>query len=539
MNLIAWMLLLCMSLAHAQETSSEIAEASSNSLFKTAVENFSQGKYMATVDELKSIEAQILMTPEQNKATLGFINYWKGIAYNRLQDFGEAIKSFDQSLGYDYAPVDLHYEYGQALFAAEKLSEARIQFRESLKRKFKRGVSLYYIGYISKELGERKKAFTFFKYINKLDETEAKEVKQASEMQIGDIYLEQVEKLPSAFKSIETYVIPQYEKAYNVDRESALALQIREKIVSLQRKYDLILFNLRNGRPTLNPPYFIRLAQEIGQDTNVTFAPADTTISSSEQESLYSKTDAIGRYTFYLGDFMSVAPELRFNYTRYFNRVPTVYKNDNYLITPALRTAYEHSLFKKPASFLVDYEFSEAQRDVDAQKELSFSSKSHTFMIGERFNFFQGGETIVRLRQRHLTSYIESSNSKTTSLVFEQLKSLGLSVLLFYVSYDQMRVADESFDTDALTFRTDLILPRFRDWFTPSFGLALTSTDPINDREARGRELLINPSLRLSKAFRKHWRANLKYDYQKNQSKDTEQFAYTKSIYALELEYLF
>ena len=539
MKVLAWMLILCMcSLAYAQDVSQEVAGASKNSLFKLASELFSQGKYESTVEELSQVEAKLIARNETNKATLGLVTYWKGICYNRLQDFPAAISSFDKSLGLDYAPADIHYEYGQALFASEKLAEARIQFREYLKSKFKRGVSLYYIGYISKEMGERKKAFTFFKSINKLKEDEAMEVRQASEMQIGDIYLEQVEKHSDAFKSVEEVVIPQYEKALEVDRNSGLAPIIQDKIVKLQRKYDLVMFQLRNGRPTLNPPYFLRIAQEFGMDSNVTFAPADTTISSSDQKSSYSKTDFIGRYTFYHQDFFSISPEFRFNKTYYFNRVKEVYRNDNMLLSPAIRTAYEHTLWKKPAAFLVDYDYSESRRDVNAKKELEFSSRAHTLMVGERFNYFSWGESIVRLRHRILDSYISSSNSETTSLVFEQIKPLSIHTLLFYFSYDRMRVKDSRFDTDSFTGRADLIMGRVRDWFTPSIGLALTSTDPINNSD-RGRELLLNPSARISKTFKRHWRANARYDYQKNNSKDTENFAYTKSIYALELEYLF
>lgn len=538
MRFLAWMLVLCVGMvAHAQENSAELNSAAKDATFKTAVELFSQGKYQSTVEELSAIESK--MGTNGNKQSLGLIQYWKGICNNRLQNFPDAIANFDKSLQLDYAPVDLHYEYGQALYAAEKLQDARIQFRESLKRKFKRGVSLYYIGYISKELGERKKAYTFLKSIDKLEAEEQKEVKQAAEMQIGDIYLEQTEKRADAFKTVETYVIPQYQKAFEVDPESSLAPLIQEKIVKLQRKYDLILFKLRNGRPTLNPPYFMRIAQEFGQDSNVTFSPADTTVSKAKQSSGYSKTDFIGRYTFYHKDFLSIAPELRFSNTYYFNRVPEIYRNDNYFIAPAIRTAYEHELFKKPASHLFDYDYNESKRDVNAKKKLEFSSRSHTLMLGERFNYFDFGETIVRLRHRMLQSYLDGSDSRMTSLVFEQIRSFKLNTLLLYVSYDRMRVDTSIYDTNAITARGDIIFTRVRDWFTPSIGLALTTTDPINNRAARGREFLFNPSGRISKTFKKNWRANLKGDYQKNQSKDKDNFAYTKMIYALELEYLF
>jgi tetratricopeptide (TPR) repeat protein len=536
MKVLAWMLILCVSMvAHAQESSAELIGASSNKLFKKAVEYYSEGKYQSTVDELKIVESQNL----NNKQVLGLSSYWKGICYNRLQEFNEAVKSFDQALQYDYSPADLNYEYGQALYALDKLPEARIQFRESLKKKFKRGVSLYYIGFISKEMGEKNKAYTFLKSINKLDEAEAKEVKQAAEMQIGDIYLEQVEKRADAFKSVDTYVIPQYQKALELDKTSPLAPIIQEKIVKLQRKYDLVLFQLRNGRPTLIPPYFIRLAQEFGMDSNVLFSPAQTTVSKSKQSSPYSTSSFIGRYTFYLQDYFSISPELRFINTYYFHRVKEIYVNDNQLIAPALRTAYEHTMFKRPASFLVDYDYNEARRDVHAKQQLEFNSRSHTFMVGERFQWFTTGESTVRLRMRKLDSYLASSDSKLTSFVFEHIKPFGIHTFLFYGSYDMMRVDNDAFNTNAFTLRGDIIFARFRDWFTPSFGLMMTSTDPINDRSARGRELMINPSARLSKTFKKSWRANLKYDYQKNNSKNEEAFAYKKQIFGFELEYLF
>src|SRR5690606_35247314 len=110
---------------------------------------------------------------------------------------------------------------------------------------------------------------------------------------------------------------------------------------------------------------------------------------------------------------------------------------------------YEHTLWKKPAAFLLDYDYSEAQRDVDGKEKLEFSSRAHSFMVGERFNYFNFGETFIRLRHRMLESYISTSDSTTTSLVFEQIKSLNTSTLLIYGSFDRMRVDDKAFDTDS------------------------------------------------------------------------------------------
>jgi tetratricopeptide (TPR) repeat protein len=524
---------------YAQEPTHEITEASKGSLFKRAGEHFAAGSYNSTITELQNIETELLAKGHSSKALLGLVAYWKGITYNRLQEFPDAIASFDHALGYGYSPIDLNYEYGQALFASEKLHEARLQFRESIKRNFKRAVSLYYVGFISKEMGERKRAFTFLKAIKKLDPSESRDVVQAAEMQIGDIYLDQVEKHPDAFRAVETYVVPQYQKALELDPSSHLAPLIQEKIVSLQRKYDLILFHMRNGRPTLNPPYFLRLAQEIGNDSNVTFAPTETTIATSKQSSLFSRTSAMGRYTFYHSDYLSISPELNFSYTRYFKREPEIYRNDNYYLAPALRTAYEHKIWSKPASILLDYDYSEVKRDVNAKEKLDFNSRSHGFMLGERFNYWDRGESVIRLRYRMVDSYLDSSDSTAIGFSFEQVWALKVNTLLFYASYDRVRMKEEIFDTDSLTVRGDFIMARVKDWFTPSIGLALTSTDPINDRDARGRELLVNPNVRLARTFSKNWRGNLKLEYQENDSEDEASFAYKKTVYSFELEYLF
>jgi tetratricopeptide (TPR) repeat protein len=539
MKWMLWMLMLVICLAvNAQDTSVEITGADKNTLFKEAARLFQQGKYRATITELTEVEAKLLETKTETKAQRGFVAYWKAICFNKIQDFSEAIAHFDKALQSDFAPDDLHYEFGQALFAADKLPDARIQFRESLKKKFKRGVSLYYIAYISKELGEKKKAVGFYKAIDKLDSEESKEVKQAAEMQIADIYLEQVEKHPDAFKVIESYVIPQYKHAFEIDKDSNLAPQIQNKILALQAKYDLVLFKLRNGRPTLIPPYFARLALEYGVDSNVTFAPTEQEVSESKKKSAFVRTDAMGKYTFYYQNFLSIAPEFRFNYTRYMNRVPEIYRNDNYLLAPAIRTGYEHTLFKKPASLLLDYDYNEAKRDVEENEELVYAFRAHTLMLGERFHYFRAGESTVRLRRRIFDSYLDTSDSTTTSFVFEQIISTPVNTYVIYSSYDMTRVDDNNYDTNSFTFRGDVIMARVKDWFTPSFGLVITRTNPLNNTD-RGTEYMYNPSARLSKVLKKNVRGNLKFDYQDNKSNDTANFAYKKYTYSFELEYIF
>jgi tetratricopeptide (TPR) repeat protein len=516
-------------LAYAQTLESE---------FKKVLQVYTQGKYQATVDQLNLIEQKLLGPKEASKKTLGLIEYWKGMCHNRLQNFPNAIKSFEVALKSGHDSKDINYEYGQALFASDKLERAREQFYEAFKKGAKRGTSLYYMAFISKELGDNENAKTLYEQIIRLPGEESKDSSQAAKFQLADLELEEAEKSPNAFQAIEKNVIPAYKRALKESPESAIATKIKEKIVTLQRKYELILFQLQNGRPTAIPPYYLRLAEEIGNDTNVTFAPTETTISKARQGSLFSKTEVMGRHTFYYKNFLSVAPELRMNYSRYFNRVPEIYRNDNYLIAPALRGTYEHSLFNKPASVLLEYDHNYAGRDVQAEKQLDFSSRANSFTFGERFNFFEAGQTSVRLRYRLFESYLSVSDSKTISLVFDQLISIKRGTIMIYSSFDRTRVNNEDFDSDAMTLRTDWILPKYKE-VTPSVGMGLTITDPINDRGNRGIEKMLNPNARLSRRFGSNWGTSFRAEYMRNFSKDESSFAYKKTLYALEMEYLF
>jgi tetratricopeptide (TPR) repeat protein len=511
------------------------APRAQSSVFEKATSLYSQGKYQATIEELSRVEKDLT----NDSKSSGLVSYWKGMTFNRLQDFPSAEIEFRKSIKYNYVPKDLFYELGQALFASEKLIDAKIYFNESFKRSFKRGTSLYYMAFISLELSERDNARTLFSDLVRLTDPDALESRQAAQMYLADMELEEAEVERDVFRRVETEVIPMYEKAAKFNPTSPLAPRIDEKIKSLQKKYKLVLFQLRNGRPTLIPPYFLRAAQELGVDTNVTFAPAETQISKSLQSSLFSKTDFHGKYTFYFKNFFSYAPELRFNNMYYLNRVPEIYRNDNYLVAPALRMAHEHSLWDNPATFLIDYEYSQAQRAINEKGKLEFSSRTHAYTIGEKFKFWSFGETVLRLKRRTFESFLSANHSYATGLVMEQVVGLKNSTLLFYSSLDFTRVNTNLFDTNALMIRSDWLLPKFKDWFNPSVGMALTVTDPINDREGRGIETLMNPNIRLNRSLGKNWKLNSRLEYHKNNSKNKTSFDYQKNLFGLELEYVY
>lgn len=515
-------------------------DTSVNEALREAYRLFQAGRYVGTRERLDRLSADLKARQVTDPAILGLLAYWSAITANRQVEYKEAIGFFQEAIRLDYRPKDLYYEYGQALYAMEKLPEARRAFAASLKRKYKPGVCLYYLGFISQTLHEDKQAVTFFRAIQLLPAAEQDDTLQPALVQVGDIYLAQAEKQPDSLKVVQSYVIPQYREALKVAPESLLANDIKSKITGLQQKYELVLFRMRNGRPTPVPPYFLRMAEDITWDSNPVYAAKETTNQQTRQSSLISKSEVFGRYTVFYKNIMSFSPELRMNYTRHLKRDENIFKNDNWLAAPALRSAFEHTLNRKEASFITDIDYSYSQRDRLARKAYLFNNRVTTVTVGERINGLIGtGDTTFRLRRRYYDSYDNTADSYTNGVGVEQVlpKASG-HMLILTMNYDMTRVNNEAFDTNILFTRADLIFPAV--WgFTPQAGFGLTITDPINDRDGRGLEKTWNPGGRLSRAFGKGWRLNLHADYMRNDSKDKENFAYEKTFFGSELEYVF
>lgn len=527
-------LVVILALMISQAVLGQSLDGATGALVKEVSTLYSTGKYSKALTLLQQLESS-----ELDGALPALVFYWQAMCHKKLQQYNLAADGFKKALAKGYRSADFSYEYAQTLYALEQWVPAKEEFEKSYQANFKPAVSLYYIATIEKNLGDRNKAIARLQLIKTLDDKEAQSVVQPAEVLIGDLYYDDAVGKPHQRKLIEKIVIPQYEKALAENSKSEIASLVQQKIRKLKQDNRLAIYELINGKPTIEPRYLLKITQEFSQDSNVTFSPAETTISKSRQASSYSKTDVIGRYTFYYRNFFSFAPGVRANQTRYFNRVPEIYRNDNQLISAMLNLGHEHSMGGKPASFLIDYDYTSIRRDVDSEEKLKFSSRAHSLSLGESFRYFSAGDTTIRARHRVLESYQSQSDSKTTSLVFEQLAKIADHFMVFMLSYDRTRVTDSAFDTDALLVRGDYYGPSWKGWVTPSVGLAITVTDPINNRDNRGTEILVNPNARLSHSPARGWRISAKGDYQKNQSKDESNFAYSKFIYGLEIDYIF
>ena len=211
----------------------KVSKNGTSTFIEFIYKKFNEGDYQQVLLDLDKIEIDIKKHKKHKKDIQGLVYYWKAVTYAKINEYEQSLAFFKNSIEENYIPKDLYYEYAQALYVSEKLKGARLAFKKSVKKKFKRGVSLYYIAYISQQLKDNKKAVKFYTMIEKLPEEEKKDVVQAARMQIGDIYLMQVEKMPNTFKSVRDYIIPQYRKAIEFDKQSTLAEEIRTKIRTL------------------------------------------------------------------------------------------------------------------------------------------------------------------------------------------------------------------------------------------------------------------------------------------------------------------
>ncbi|MDA8793515.1 tetratricopeptide repeat protein [Bacteriovoracaceae bacterium] len=485
-------------------------------------------------------------TPKARRVEmLGLIFYWRGLISSKLHEYPNAIENFEKSIRLKYKSDDMYYEYAQALYAQEELKKSRRAFRASVKNKYKMAVSLYYMAYLSQVLKDYKKSVAYYSAIERLDDNEEKSsVLQAARMQIGDIYLMQAEKLPNAFRAVDKHVIPQYEEAWKFDKTSDLGKQIKKKIEDLQRKYELVLFRMRNGRPTLRPPYFLRLVQAFNYDSNIN-AVTDDLVEDTDNtlDTWASATTFLGRYTFYVKDVVSVAPEARLIYTKHLTDEDYIYTNDNYSANLAIRNTYEHMLFGKQASLLFDFDNTRTVNDTDenseADRTLELSSTTNTFMLGERFVYGSLGETVLRYRSGSTVNE-NSEDYSNSGFTWEQVFTLFRSTLLItMITKDQTRYEEtDTLDTDAMTYRVDFIPPRLFGFATVSYGLSMTNTDYINDDD-KGPQTTLSPSLTFTRTIGYGIRGNVTWGQTVVTDAEEDANNYNKTTYGFNLEYVF
>lgn len=496
--------------------------------------HYDNGDYEKVIVLLDRIKSKTL----KDTKVKGLVHYLKALSYSRLFEYEKSLKHFEKALKYKYENPEIYYEYGQLLYTANRLKEARNIFKKSVEKKFKVAVSLYYIASISEDLKDYKTAASFYAAVKKVDSPDKNKILQAAMARIGDIYLLQARKQSNASEVIENYVIPQYEKAVAVNTKTELASEIRNKIEELQRRYELVLFNLRNGRPTARPPYFYKMNLLTGYNTNVNELDDDSldTLDEEDHKTFYNTVSFFGRYTFYPNSSYSLSPQINAGYTKYNSSSDSIKVLNNYFVTTTLQASLEHFYKKKAATFYVNYDYTYIADDSDANDELEKSSTTQSVTFSEQLQFWENNPTIFRYRYSNIGAEDEASNSVSHSFIFEQMWNTKALMYYFYLKYAMNTYENnENQDGSDILLRTDFIFSSYKG-LTPNFYYARTIKN-FNE------EVTVDRSyntfgLNLSKNLSKHWYAYVDYSLSMGES-SIEGEDFSSQLIQLNIDYVF
>jgi tetratricopeptide (TPR) repeat protein len=505
--------------------------------FTDVFTEYKAGHYQEAITLLEKIT-------ETETSQLALKDYWTGLCYSKLQQFDKAVIAYKSALKNKGVFEDLYYELGQALYATNDMEQARKSFALSAKKNnYKNDTSYYYVGHISQILEEYKNAKDYYDRV--LDVPNAdKNLLQVSRYQMAESMLSLADEKYKSDKEqirpiVRKFIIPQLEKAISVDKAATVVKEIEGRIAEIKKEYDLDPNFLKNGKKIPEKRYELSLAQKVKYDSNVTLANDQPSTIASQKDSFVFETSTSARYLYVIKKRYLVEPELRYSFIRNSDQdSPTVFTNDAYTLTPAIRTKYEHKIKEKEAAFIFDYDQAYTERDRLQLHDRIFYSRSQTFTLGERLKIF-ASDSNIKLKFKDYNAYTDTLDSNTTTFSYDQsiINGFGHIILVLFTADYTRLVANTLSDTNTYLFRLDYVIPSFLERYTIDFAYSHTSLDTLEQYETRGTETTSSPSIKISQNFG-NLKATIGYDYTSNSSLSTT-YQYTKHETHFELKYSF
>lgn len=500
---------------------------------------FQAGQYQEAIDSLASVEDKSLHPGKKS--------YLTGLCYSRLRKYDEAIIHFKKALKEGNSSSDLDYEYGQALYALNKLKEARYQFSKSAGKKFNYIASVYYVAYISELLEDDVMAkYNYGKLIK--DGRTDKKILQVSIFQYAKILLKMMRREEESMKTVERnlirldinltnyiprYILPILAKARDVDPTSEVGIKVELFMRDLIDEFKLDPNTLVNGRKISPNRLYANIALRLKYDDNVNL---------TKKPSAIYQTEAFTKYSFVVKKRVIIAPELRLTYSKHRDqKTSEIYQNDSFSFSSAVRNKFEHTINSKPASFLLDLEYSSIYKDWKISHRQEFFSKSYSLTIGEQLSLINSGETYFRIRQSGYTDETKISDNKTLSISVEQYAFFkeGLHLMIGTFDLSQLNYYDnKNLSNDVYLARMVYLIFEIAPSYTLQMVFSASLTDTKAQKALRGYELTINPSIDISKAITNKIRLAINFNFIENSSKQSAN-AYRKKIVGTDLIYTF
>lgn len=514
---------------------------------KNATILVTEGAYQSAYDALDKLFKADKNTPEAT--------YWMGFCKYKLQDYKSAEPLLNLAIELDTKKEfsDTAYMLGQSQYAQLKYSDAEKSFNKSITNKYKPGSSLYYIGYIQNLTNRDNEALKTFARVLEQPSSED-EMKQPAQFQIGEINFEQTQKkYPASDKSKQAdaerrklfidKTKPAYEKTIDLNPESALANQSKGRIAEINARLGIEAPKTAGGTPIPQNSSVIRISQDIKYDSNIINEADNKVLKVTDAGAFSEKTSIFAKYEYIKNNWWAITPELSTDFTYNLRRGNlAVIANDALNINPSLRNRMDHKVKDKPASGLVEYEYAYMAKDFKSKRELPYYTKSQNIIIGERVNLFFSGSTTFKIN----TKFSENQNRFLNYIAPAISLSQGFMTFNKYLlnvtfTWEQQRAKDPFNDQRSYKTNFSYSIPKLIWEINVDPAFSYTVTDTINQRDARGFEKNINPSVGLSRAIDKKgkFNANFNFGWTRNLSVDRANYAYQKYTYSLGATYTF
>ncbi len=525
---------LCFWVLFLSTVESTFAAGRNSKHFARFYQLYKAGEYQHALDELMSFDKDAKLEAEKN--------YLVGLCLKSLQRHKEAVVMFKRSIQGGFRNVDLFYEYAQSLFAINELELAKKAFQITYDKGYKTDVSLYYLAYIGELLEDKESVkLNYLKIIK--DDRSTKDLKQLAYFKLALLIYENVKNKLYVQNYIEDYVSPLFRRSLAIDDENALAEEVKANYDEILLKHGMHPLLLNNGRMLSRKNTTLTFTQEAAFDSNVNQeSDSPTQTNENTGDSSFILTSELYYSKRFLGFRRFVFnPEIRLNYESYTNSEnPDVYKNDGYLIAPALRGAYEFNWKRKIASLLYEYEYTYTARDKNAVGKRTFFGTTETYILGLRYRFIEQGETTIKLKMRTLDSYSELISGNTTSLYLDQLYILRNGhAIIGMLQADLYRPNESYYATDSLFIRADYLMPRLFWDVDLNVNVSLNFIDTKEQSETRGTEKMLTLGGKLLRRYKEHWRYGILANYMKNSSLDAANYSFSKLYFGAEVRYSF
>lgn len=507
-----------------------LAYSKNLNVMQVASKSFETGDYVETIRFLTLAEKK---QPEEK----ALIHYWRGVTHNRLAEYDKGILYLTSASKFNSNKKfkDLFYELGQAFFASLDYKNAVKAFMQSFRLNYKPAESLYYVASALQEQKKYNEAQKVYKKIIKVKGA-AKDLIQLAEYQVAEIHLILAQGKNEKQKWIREDVLPQLNRAYEVDEKSLLAEEILSRYEWLKRKYDFTPDEMINGRVIPDNRFSFQLSETLSYDTNVIQEANQTTERATEKASWLSTTEAYISQKMPIKRRFFLVPKAEISFIRHFDReVPIIYQNDELGVGGGTSISYEHKAYKKPASLFLDFDYEYVKRDLLRDKTLRFNNESFEFYLGEKFKKFQG-DTTIKVKYEKNLYYTTLLDTTTFGIQLGQVIPIG-TTKIFIVNFisDINQVQDDTKSNQSYTLRGDLLYSK--NWNKKKWHMytTVTALDTKKQQSLRGTELYVSPGVAYTVTWKKiDWKVD--YNYTRNSSRSKELYDYTKHVISFNLE---